>query len=85
MVMWQVQETRKWDEKLGGGEAPRLNSLRILIHLESFHPDIIPFVIPLSFKGAKNAKHALFDGSDKYREEYLPALLFHEFFLRFSI
>lgn len=45
-----------------GGEAPSLISLRILIRLDSFHPDLIPFVISLSFKGTENAKCVLFGG-----------------------
>lgn len=84
-MTWQVRGPRKQDEKLGGGEVLSLTCLRILIHLESFHPDLIPVVIPLSAKGTKNAKCMLFGGQINTMEEYLPALLFHEFFLTFSI
>lgn len=47
MVMRKEQETRKWDEKLGGGRAPSLTFLRLLIHLASSHLDPIPLAFPV--------------------------------------
>lgn len=48
------------------------------------HPHLTLSALSLCFKGTKNTKCLLFGCQINTVEECLPALLFHEFFLRFS-
>lgn len=79
MVTWQKQETRGWgrDEKLRYREATSL------IH-PAFPPrpsSICPF---FALQRNQECKTLLFRCQRNATEECLPALVFHDFFLRFS-